>query len=638
MLIKDFDIICVATDWDDPWGSKQRLMQILSETNRVLYVQHPQSFLHLLFYPLIRKKFFQPARRIINKNLIVCKPPSVLPFNYYFRFINKINQRILARFIKKQINDLGFKNIIFWAYFPTCADILGSFGERFVVYHCAADFVNEKSNPLRKRVIRRMENELVVKSDIILTPSASIYNKLRVLNANTYLFHSAVNFSLFSKASSAGISVEPEDMRNISHPRIGFVGYLDGKVTDLELLEYIALTHKEWNIVMVGPMFKNVSGLRRLNKFSNILFLGKKDERDLPHYINSFDVAIIPYVLNDFTRNVSPLKLYEYAAVGKPIVTSALPEVFEYAKYIKIASNKYEFGKAIKEALLDHDAAKKQGRINIAEQNSWESRVDMLSGLINELVAKGGRPVMTNSLSVIMPVFNEKNTIFKILDKVRAVNINKEIIIVDDCSTDGTREMLTELSRKNDPAIKVFFHDRNMGKGAAIRTGLKQVSGNIIIIQDADLELDPQDYYALVEPIASGKNEVVFGERKQNQLLYFGARELWFTVFGGIALWLIYAVTNILYRNSTPVTDPMSGYKVMTADIMKSLHLVSDGFEIETEITAKLLKKGYIIEQVPIHYYPRRYREGKKIGWRNFWPVIRILIHYRFKDKDENRA
>lgn len=241
---------------------------------------------------------------------------------------------------------------------------------------------------------------------------------------------------------------------------------------------------------------------------------------------------------------------------------------------------------------------------------------------------------MVNTLSVIMPVFNEKKTIVKILEKVQAVDIDKEVIIVDDCSSDGSKEILTELSRQGKQNIKVLFHDRNMGKGAAIKTALKHVQGNIVIIQDADLELDPQDYYALIKPITSGESRVVFGIRQQNRLLYFGFKELWFTIFGGMALQVIFLFTNILYRNKQLILDPMVGYKLATAEVMNSLGLVCNGFDIETEITAKLLKKGYYIKQVPVRYYPRRYREGKKIGWRSVWPVIRALIHYRFTDEN----
>lgn len=239
---------------------------------------------------------------------------------------------------------------------------------------------------------------------------------------------------------------------------------------------------------------------------------------------------------------------------------------------------------------------------------------------------------MAPLLSVIIPVYNEKDTILEILKKVQAIKIDKEIIIVDDCSNDGSEKTLAGLLSANDSRIKVVFHERNMGKGAAIRTGLANIGGDIVIIQDADLELDPADYADLIQPIVNNETEAVFGARKQEKLLGFGYKELWFTVFGHMALKLIYFTTNLLYNNGTKISDVMSGYKVVTARVMKLLNLKSERFDIETEICAKLIKRGYWIKEVPIKYYPRTYREGKKIGWRDVWPVIYSLLIYKFVD------
>lgn len=235
-------------------------------------------------------------------------------------------------------------------------------------------------------------------------------------------------------------------------------------------------------------------------------------------------------------------------------------------------------------------------------------------------------------LSVIIPIYNEKDTILTILEKVQAIEIDKEIIIVDDCSNDGSEEILANLKDSHDDKIKILFHKRNMGKGATIRTALGEARGDIVIIQDADLELDPNDYFNLIKPIIENESKVVFGVRKQEGLLYYGYGEIWFVFLGRIALKLIYLATNFLYNNGTRVNDVMSGYKIMPTEVIKSLDLKSNRFDIETEIVAKLIKKRYKIKEVPINYYPRSYKEGKKIKWYDTFSTLYALLKYKFRD------
>jgi len=225
-------------------------------------------------------------------------------------------------------------------------------------------------------------------------------------------------------------------------------------------------------------------------------------------------------------------------------------------------------------------------------------------------------------LSVIMPVYNEKHTIKEIVRKVMNVNMEKEIIIVDDCSIDSTRDTLRRIDNNN---IKVIYHDKNMGKGMAIRTAIKYVTGDIIIIQDADLEYEPEDYYELTRPIIEGKADVVYGSRellKQNKWSYYR-----YAIGGRFLSWL----TNLLYHSS--ITDEPTCYKVFKADILKSINLDCKKFEFCPEVTAKVLRRGIKIYEVPIHYYSRSIEQGKKIGLRDGLQAIWTLIKYRFIDK-----
>jgi glycosyltransferase involved in cell wall biosynthesis len=226
-------------------------------------------------------------------------------------------------------------------------------------------------------------------------------------------------------------------------------------------------------------------------------------------------------------------------------------------------------------------------------------------------------------VSVIVPVYNEAQTVRELLARVRAVElgpgISREIIAVDDASNDGTIEGL-RAEEAADPATYVIAHPRNRGKGAAVRTGLAAARGDIIIIQDADLEYDPRDYPVLLRPILEGRGQVVYGSRflGEHKAMYF-----WHTV-GNKSLTL---VTNILF--DTTLTDMETCYKVFTAEVARSLRLTSERWGIDPEITAKILKQGHRIYEVPISYNGREFWEGKKISWKDGFHVLFTLLRYR---------
>ena len=223
-------------------------------------------------------------------------------------------------------------------------------------------------------------------------------------------------------------------------------------------------------------------------------------------------------------------------------------------------------------------------------------------------------------LSVIMPVHNEEDTIQEVLRQVQAVDLEKEIIIVDDCSSDGTREFLSQIADDN---VRVIYHDQNTGKGAAIRTALPYVTGDIVIIQDGDLEYDPDDYYRLIEPIAEGRASVVYGSRFLGQIT--NMRSLNY-----IANKILALTASLLFL--TWLTDEGTCYKVFKTDVLKGLDLKCTGFDFCPEVTAKVLKRGYRIVEVPISYRGRSTEEGKKIRWQDGLGAFLTLIKYRLVD------
>ena len=225
-------------------------------------------------------------------------------------------------------------------------------------------------------------------------------------------------------------------------------------------------------------------------------------------------------------------------------------------------------------------------------------------------------------LSVIVPVYNEEKTILEILDKVEKVDlgdIKKEIIVVDDCSRDRTREVLKTIKNKK---VKIFYHEKNQGKGSSIRTGLNHVTGDIVIIQDADLEYNPQNIAFLLQPILNQETKVVYGSR-----LLGSHKDMYFLHYVGN--YILTLITNLLYGSN--ITDMETGYKVMDASVIRNIKLKARRFDFEPEITAKILKKGYKIKEIPINFTnPRKFSEGKKITWRDGIKAIYYLLKYRF--------
>jgi glycosyltransferase involved in cell wall biosynthesis len=230
-------------------------------------------------------------------------------------------------------------------------------------------------------------------------------------------------------------------------------------------------------------------------------------------------------------------------------------------------------------------------------------------------------------LSVVVPVYNEENTVEHVVERIRAADvggIEKEIILVDDFSTDGTRALLQKIV--NAPDVRVFLHPRNRGKGAALRTGMKHATGDIVLIQDADFEYDPREYSKLLEPILSGDADVVYGSRflgsGPHRVLYF-----WHFVGNSFLTLLSNGFTNL------NLTDMETGYKVFRREVVERIHIEENRFGFEPEITAKVAALGCRIYEVGISYHGRSYKEGKKIGWKDGVQAVWCILKYNLRKR-----
>jgi glycosyltransferase involved in cell wall biosynthesis len=232
---------------------------------------------------------------------------------------------------------------------------------------------------------------------------------------------------------------------------------------------------------------------------------------------------------------------------------------------------------------------------------------------------RGPRELPSQEVSVIIPAYNEAKTILEVVRRVQEQPFSKEIIIVDDCSTDGTWELLAQTPLSAN--VKLLHHEKNMGKGAGIRTGVQAATKDIIIIQDADLEYNPSDFPIVLRPILDGVADVVYGSR------FLGIHRS-FMLHHYLGNRFLSIVTNVLYNNM--LTDMETGYKAFRAPVIKSVRIRSNRFDFEPEITAKVLKQGYRIYEVPIYYAGRDYAEGKKITWRDGFAALWALLRFRF--------
>ena len=244
-------------------------------------------------------------------------------------------------------------------------------------------------------------------------------------------------------------------------------------------------------------------------------------------------------------------------------------------------------------------------------------------------------------LSIIIPVYNERTTLEEIVERVRAVDLtvdrdgenqylrgplrlDREIVVVDDGSTDGTREILDRWRAKQSEDMLIVYHEQNGGKGAALRTGFQHATGDILVIQDADLEYDPRDYLKLLVPLLEGRSPVIYGSR------FLGGPRAAMSLSHMLGNRFLTILTNLLY--GTSLSDMETCYKCFRRDVITNMPLRSRRFEIEPELTAKILKRGYTIYEVPISYNGRVFHEGKKISWLDGWPAVRTLLKYRFVD------
>jgi glycosyltransferase involved in cell wall biosynthesis len=380
-MIEGNDIICFSNDWDADPLSKKHIILRLGRKNRILWINGIGNRNPTVSARDIRRvfkklwQFWQGCRRV-EQNIFVFTP-LVIPF-HGSRMARWFNRHFYRWSIRRAARKLRFRNPITWAYAPSCGEVAGSLNERMIVYHCVDDF--SKFTGADKAGIADLERKLLQKSDLVVVSADALYESKRREHRNTFLVPHGVDYDHFKKACLPETAVA-EELRALPHPVIGFFGLVADWV-DLSVIQYLATKRPDWSIVLVGEIQTDVSSLREL---PNVHLLGRRNYQNLPGYSKGFDVAILPFVVNDLTLAASPLKMREYLAAGLPVVATPLPEVKKLSHLLRVASTPQEFLGQIEAYLADGRRGPDPELSREMQSQSWDARVEEISGLVSSL-------------------------------------------------------------------------------------------------------------------------------------------------------------------------------------------------------------------------------------------------------------
>lgn len=371
-MLKGENIVCFAKDWTEDPTSNNHVMKLLARDNEVLWLNSiatraPSLTSSRDLEKIVRKvKSFAQGPRTVENKLHVYTP-IVLPFPHS-NVARTLNREILKGSINVLRNKFGMNDFQLWSFIPTAVQYVGKLGESLVVYYCTDEWSHFSYVDGPKIVA--MEKELCEKADIVFCTARTLLERKKLYNPETHLASHGVDHAHFAKALDPSTPLA-EEIAKLPKPVIGFVGLVQDWV-DLELLGKLAEKYPQGSVVVVGKPLVDVS---RLSKYKNVHLLGRKPYEDLPKYCKGFDVALIPFVLNELTRNVNPIKLREYLSAGLPVVSSALPEVVHYKDVCTVATTHDEFLRGVEDELRKDSPEARQKRSDAMKKETWEAKV-----------------------------------------------------------------------------------------------------------------------------------------------------------------------------------------------------------------------------------------------------------------------
>ena len=389
-----FSIVCLSSqDWRTPLPTnrQQVMLRAASSGHAVLFVE-TGHFLGKHLALLVRG----PHRASLAKRLFATeegasgvrlrKAVNLVPWGSRFRVANVVNAALTARLLRRLTTRMPGP-VVLWIYDPGAARMAGSSGETFVVYDCVDDYLAQTTSANRRDHIEVYQRMLMRSADIVFATSRTMFERLRPLNAGTHLVSNAGDYDHFARAVDRSIT-DPA-VEGLKRPVVGFTGnFLSSKV-DFALLETIARKGAHWTLLLIGPATaESRPALDRLGRLPNVHWLGPKPYADLPGFVAAFDVGLIPYVSNAYTRSCFPLKLYEYLAAGKPVVASGVPELAGMEPDVALVEGATAFVEAVEEVLAHDGEADRIRRRTLAARNSWEAKTERLLELVHRELHK----------------------------------------------------------------------------------------------------------------------------------------------------------------------------------------------------------------------------------------------------------
>lgn len=396
-MLKNQHIICVSmTFWDAVWLSNHQYMKRLSEQNRVLYVERPVTLLSYLspnqrpFVSRQLRRWWSSGIRQESDNLFVASPPPVLPLRFE-KPVNTLNQWVRGGWIRRVMKRLNFESPILWIYDPDAGRLVGMLDEKLALYAVTDDHLSMAQRSNRVGAMRARERELIKACDLVITTADNLRESKMRDNQNTHYVPHGIDSTHFGKAMEPETQPMPE-LAGIPSPMIGIVGQINQRI-DIATMTAMATRHPEWMLIFIGPVVRERVDVSALERLPNVRFLGRKPAEELPRYLKSISVCLIPYIVDEHTRYMHPLKTLEYLAAGKPVVSTPLPALSIYGDMIRIAADTQSFIAAVEQALATDSAAEQARRVAYAQGHSWENRLETISNLIENRLADKKRTV-----------------------------------------------------------------------------------------------------------------------------------------------------------------------------------------------------------------------------------------------------
>jgi glycosyltransferase involved in cell wall biosynthesis len=396
-MIQGKDIVCLSSlDWEAHWTSKQQIMHRLAQYNRVLYVEEPVTMLAPLIVPARWRRWSAvvPRLRRAETGLWTLTTPPLLPFGNRRPGVNRANQAILARYVRWAMKRLRFADDhILWTYLPTSVGLLDRLyrakaGEApaLVVYHCVDEHSAFRGYFMSPEVVKGYDDELTRRADLVITTSENLRRSREVFNPHTHTVINAADVELFNQALDPTLTI-PADLAAIPRPRLGIVGVHDYRL-DIDALEAVADSDPSWHIVLIGPMKRGQVDETRLRGLPRVHLLGGRVRDELPAYLKGLSVALVPYKAGELTRNIFPLKLFEYLAAALPVVAGGLPELERFAGTVELAERVEDYPRLVRAAMAGDGPEKRAARVALAAENTWDHRVLEISVLVEAALAR----------------------------------------------------------------------------------------------------------------------------------------------------------------------------------------------------------------------------------------------------------